>query len=383
MIEFWLELIFFCIFGLLVILWIASKLNLNCLLAIAVYFWHTIFSVLYALFIISSNHGDALMYYHNLRGYQLDYPVIGTQSVVFLTNIIKNIGFSFISTSLFYNLLGSIALLLFYFLYKQLNVFRERLFDYLILVVIFLPSASFWTGGIGKDSVAFLGISLCFLGGCRKKAWIFIIGVTFLFFVRPHISVVVGLSLAFAFIIKYKARLYYKFMFVACMIAVFILVMPVVVKYVGIDLSYGMEGVFEYVSERELKNLEGGGAVDLRQLSPLFKVFTYLFRPLPYEAFSFTSMVASLENVLIISVFLYLAYRWFVKNNAFIKLDYVLLYSLCYSVLSVVILSFTTANLGIAVRQKWMVLPILFYLLFSLAFKKKYVNEDLYNRRTS
>src|SRR5690606_14072478 len=90
---------------------------------------------------------------------------------------------------------------------------------------------------------------------------------------------------------------------------------------------------------------------------------TYLFRPLPFEARSLFSFASSLDNAFLLLLGLAWLYNKLVHRNnkhpgnrAFLWL---------YSLICWVALANTTANLGIAARQKWMFTPMIILLLIS------------------
>jgi amino acid transporter len=99
----------------------------------------------------------------------------------------------------------------------------------------------------------------------------------------------------------------------------------------------------------------------------LFQLFTYIFRPLPFEAHSVFSLFASIDNVLILVIFILSLLSIIFLKRQNLNLNHPnenRWFLLIFSSGLLVILSLTTANLGIAVRQKWMVLPMLLYFAF-------------------
>jgi hypothetical protein len=94
------------------------------------------------------------------------------------------------------------------------------------------------------------------------------------------------------------------------------------------------------------------------------QMFTYLFRPLPYEAHSIPALAASMDNVVFLLLVLVGGWNMLgrrkqsgAENRAFLWL---------YSLGAWIVLAMTTANLGISVRQKWMFAPMLIFLFISV-----------------
>ena len=107
-----------------------------------------------------------------------------------------------------------------------------------------------------------------------------------------------------------------------------------------------------------------------------FEVFTYIFRPLPFEAHSAVALVTSLENTILLLLFLYIVFKTKFNFRSFVQDKN--LWLLSYVFLTCTILAMTTANLGIASRQKWMFMPILLYLLIHAFHNYKAKNSRVY-----
>jgi len=141
------------------------------------------------------------------------------------------------------------------------------------------------------------------------------------------------------------------------------------IEYAGIGMSgLSINQVSDYIETRQSYNMGGGGGIDISELTLPAQVFTYMFRPLPYEAHSLTSFISSIDNMILLMISLY-GIRFFkVKYCEFFCIRVFIFY--CF--LGLYLLSTTTANLGISVRQKWMVMPIfLFLILFFISRKRK------------
>lgn len=126
----------------------------------------------------------------------------------------------------------------------------------------------------------------------------------------------------------------------------------------------------DYVEKRQSYNTEGGGGVDIANMSLPMQLFTYVFRPIIFEARSITALAASLDNLILLYLFILGIYSLIKKRpQSFTEENRKFMW--VYVILSWIVLAMTTANLGISVRQKWMFTPILIYLLLSLVGKNK------------
>ena len=116
--------------------------------------------------------------------------------------------------------------------------------------------------------------------------------------------------------------------------------------------------------------MEGGaGDIDLTQMSLPLQLFSYLFRPLPFEARSLTSLAASLDNLILLFIFVLGGWKMLTMRD--IKFSENRQFLWIFSISSWSILAVTTANLGISVRQKWMFTQMLIYLLNSVIGRKR------------
>ena len=148
-----------------------------------------------------------------------------------------------------------------------------------------------------------------------------------------------------------------------------LILLPLAMDYSGLGSGADSADVVDYVEQRQGYNMQGGGAVDISAMSLPLQMFTYLFRPLPFEAHSLTSLAVSIENVALMA-FLILAIGQRIKGRKLTShIDWVFL--AVFSVSMWVVLASTTANLGIAVRQKWMFMPMIILLAVSVLGKKR------------
>ena len=96
-------------------------------------------------------------------------------------------------------------------------------------------------------------------------------------------------------------------------------------------------------------------------------MFTYLFRPLPYEAHSLLSLISSIDNLFLLFIFILSLFSLLKLKKEKFTLNHSKenrWFLLIFSVTTFIMLSSVTTNLGISVRQKWMFVPILLYFSF-------------------
>lgn len=146
-----------------------------------------------------------------------------------------------------------------------------------------------------------------------------------------------------------------------------------VAEYVGVsDMTLSIDSLDEYIDRRQSYNMDGGSSIDISSMNMVMKVFSYLFRPLPFEAHSVLALFSSLENLALMMFILY-SFKYFITSKDKLRGQYVLF---IYSVVCLLVLSLTTANLGIAVRQKWMFMPCIIVILLNTFPERRNIRKN-------
>lgn len=334
--------------------------------ALFLYIWHTAFCMFYMDFSIK-NISDAAGYYIGSFDYAGDFE-LGTVFVTLLTSVFSvHLGMSYMGIFLVFNVFGSIGLLAFYGALRIATADKSRMLRILSLFIILMPSVSFWTAALGKDSIAFMATGLALWGALEfgKRVILLCLAVAAMLLVRPHVAAVMVLAVVFSVLFSARLSLVQRVLLGAVALGVTAVMVPFTLTFVGLENVSNSGDVMSYIEQRQGLNQEGGGGIDISSMSFPMQLFTYLFRPLPFEAHSLFALAASIDNVVLLGLFVLGARRIFTyrsnnpgENRAFLW---------AYTVASWVILALTTANLGISVRQKWMFTPVLLYLLLSAA----------------
>jgi len=144
------------------------------------------------------------------------------------------------------------------------------------------------------------------------------------------------------------------------------------INYIGLSEADGLSDVDAYVDKRQNSNLSGGSSLDIASMSLPMQMLSYLFRPLPFEAHTLFALIASLDNIILIYLLILGIVAYLEKSKPSIESNRIFLW--VYFFICLMMLATTTANLGIAMRQKWMFLPCLIFLLLSVIGTK---NKEL------
>lgn len=338
------------------------RLQLN--YAVVLYLWHTLLCIYYYYYSVN-NVSDSTIYY--MYSLDLDVPFgFGTVSLYYLTAIFSDfLNMSYFGVFMIYNIFGYIGLIAFSSALLAMTRGRRIGVQRAALALPLLPSLSFWSAAIGKDALAFMAAGLICWGvhNVRKRYYALIVATALFIMVRPHVAAVLISSVAIAFILAMKTRLPTKIFFSALCIPAAAVAVYFGAEYAGLGIGTSTLDLTEYVSARQQSNLEGGSSVDIASMNVPARMFTYAFRPLFIDAAGMLGLVVSFENLALLLIFIlsmiHLAKRPLILPN------FETMFFMLFCLVSWLLLANTTANLGIAVRQKWMFMPMLLMLMMS------------------
>mgnify|MGYP005749939017 CR=1 FL=1 len=337
--------------------------SLNRLLLL--YVWHGFFCVIYALYAVS-NGADALVYFEKSLGYDDGFSV-GTQAVTALTSLFSDLlGLPLLAVFLVFNIFGFVGLLAFDGAVRFVLSDASGRVRFLGSLIVFLPSISFWSSAIGKDAIAFMsaGLALWAALHLKRRIMLMIFAVLVMLLVRPHIAAAMLVSFVIGYLLSERHSVLLWLSSTALAVAGAFLILPFAISYAGLT-ALDPEALSAYVDQRQSYNQRGGGGIDISSMSFPVQMFTYLFRPLPFEARSLFQFAAALDNMVLLGLCVFSIRAFFKSRQAVIKGNVIFMMS--FSIICWVMLAITTANLGIAVRQKWMFLPMLIVALLAFS----------------
>lgn len=360
--------------GLIITFPLSKYFNIGTKIGVVFYLYHSFFSMIYLFYVINFG-GDAIGYYRNSMLPLPDFKP-GTIGLYHIVSYLHQLDLSIVGCFLIFNLLGCIGLLAFYSSLRSITINSSVKTKRIVLLAVFLPSVSFWSSGMGKDAISFMAMGLALYAALNfnRRLGLMTLAIAFMLFVRPHIAGMLIIAISISIIVQKNIPLILRIFVGSLALAVSAVMIPFALNYAGV--SEDASNLESYIEERANSNLGGGSSLDIASMPLPAQMFTYLFRPLPVEARSITQLLASIDNILL----LYLFFVGFKAKKRLknIQLDGNRVFMWSYVIISWVILSMTTANLGIAMRQKWMFTPILVFLLISLlaAVDKKRTKKD-------
>lgn len=335
--------------------------------SLTLYLWHTLFSFIYMAYVLNFG-GDARMYFLSSSSGELSFA-LGTDAVRFITFLlVQGFGLSFLGCSLLFQIFGFLGLLAFDASLREVTWRKSRQVRLLSTFIVFLPSVNFWSAGLGKDSLSFFAMGLALWAALdMHKRWLLVfLSILVMLLVRPHIAGMLGLGLAVSFVLQRGVPVVQRVILGGFAIVASAALVPLGLNYAGVGQDAGFAELIDYVGERQAHNLTGGGAVDISNMSPPLQLFTYLFRPALVEVRDLFSLAAAIDNSILLGLFFCGGWALFRKTLPDHLFAHNRMFLWTYSCAAWLVLSVTTANLGIALRQKWMFAPMLIFLLISV-----------------
>lgn len=335
-----------------------------------IYVWHTSLCVFYAWY-ATNNVSDAVGYYRSALSGQADFS-LGTAAVKYISIFfVYTFNLSFLGACLVFNIIGTLGLIAFDSSLIDITKNSSKKLKLFSSIIIFLPSISFWSSAIGKDAISFMAIGLALWASLNlnKRIIIMFFAIFSMLMVRPHMAGLMLIGLTFAYIFDKKTSFSKKIILGTISFIITAALIPFALNYAGVGETVNTDTLIEYVENRQSHNMEGGGGIDIASMSLPMKLFTYLFRPTIIEARNIFSLAAAIDNTILLYLFIASGFNILRKRKIYSNESRIFMWT--YSLTAWLILSMTTANMGIALRQKWMFTPLLIFLLISVIGKTR------------
>jgi hypothetical protein len=244
------------------------------------------------------------------------------------------------------------------------------------LLLFFLPTMVYWPSSIGKEAWMIFTMGLATYGVAlvlKHKPLGYLtaaLGLTGTAMVRPHVTVLIFMSLFFAFMLRRRSwsesRMgpVGKFAGVAVLLVAGGVVLSQAASFFELD-NVGSQSANQVFERTEAQSGQGGSEFEgTRPSSPLQfpqAMLAVLFRPYPWEAGNAQAMIAAAEGTFLL-VLMGTSLGRLVRLPSFLfRVPYVA-YCLAFVVMFVFAFS-SIGNFGIMTRQRTQVFPFLLVLL--------------------
>lgn len=343
------------------------------------FFFHMLLGVYYCFFI----QGDAIGYWRVPKQYSFDsffeglFNGEGTMFMYAFNYIFSNLlNMSYLSNTLTYSLFGFMGMTLFYMIAVKTIPYTKIINGYALFpLIFFLPNLHFWSAGVGKDTTLFLCIALFAYGVMKplKRIPLIVIGLAIAMAIRPHIVLFLFVGFGIAYVFGGKVSGFQRILFSIVLIGGGIAILPSVMEFAKIEEASAAG--FEQFATRKaevLSRANTGSAIDISSYPFPLKVLTFWFRPLFFDARNLNGLIASIENLALVSLFIMAMAKKPLK--AFKAAPFVIKGLVIFLIVGTLAFSQSLGNVGIMIRMRNMFLPgmIIFILwVFSYHYQSK------------
>ncbi len=326
---------------------------------------HLFFTFVYYFYTLN-NVADSIGYYRRVLYLYDSWGETFGQGVNFiyflLYPLVKFIGLTYFGSFFIYSFFGLIG---YYFLLKiLLEISNKKWSNWFYLLL--LPNIHFWSVAIGKDSLIFFAISFLIYTYYFNKPWYkYILPLLFIAFIRIHILFFLLISFGMMqLLLNKRIKVVHKVLIFLLLGFTFYALFPFLMQRVGF---VDTESIISQIEDLETRKSQGETTIDMSGENLLVKWVSYLFRPFFYDAKNFLSIVSSLENVVWVLIFIKIFKNF--RRSIINSYSNIYWFSL-FSIFTITVPgAYLLYNLGIAVRQKTMVVPFLFVVFFLTLYK--------------
>lgn len=292
---------------------------------------------------------------------------------------IKFFGFSYEAIMALFSLFGFLGMFYFFLFFLEKKRSNVYFMSFPLLHLVFLlPNLHFWSSSFGKGALIFLGISLIFysLNSLKDRFVLVVFGGLLVYHIRPHIMMVILIAIIIAYTFSWK-NLNIPTRLVVSVLAGIALyfVYQDVLSLVGLEQELLITDSFN-LTHRASELSKATSGVDITNYSLPLQLFTFLYRPLFFDAPGILGLIVSFENAFLLILTIYFVYEGGLK---FLFMGDFLVKTAFLSFLSTTIaLAQIAGNLGLAIRQKSQVM-LLFLFVIIRYLDEKNVQRITYN----
>ena len=349
------------------------------------FFFHLLMGTYYCFFI----QGDAIGYWRVPKAYSMEtfkeglFNGEGTMFMYAFNYLFSNLlNMSYLSNTLLFSLFGFMGLTFFYLVAVQTVPYNKIISGYVLFpLIFFLPNLHFWSSGIGKDTTLFLCIGMFTYGLMKpfQRIPLLVLAGLLSMAIRPHITLFLMVGFGLAYVFGGKVSPAQRFIFSAAMIAIGLAILPSVMEFAKIEEA-SAEGFDKFAQGKAavLSRSHTGSAIDISSYPFPLKVLTFWFRPALFDVRNLNGLIAALENLLLLLVFIKAMRTSPIR--AFKAAPFVIKGLVIFLVVGTLAFSQSLGNMGIMIRMRNMFLPgMIIYLMWIFSYEQ----QLLRNRRTT
>lgn len=340
-------------------------------------FFHLFLGVYYCYFI----KGDAIGYWRVPKAYTFEtfkeglFDGEGTMFMYAFNFLFSNLlNMSYLSNTLVFSLFGFMGITFFYMVLVKTIPYNKRLYGYILFpALFFLPNLHFWSAGVGKDTTLFLCIGMFTYGVMKPvlRSPLLVLSVLLSLALRPHIVLFLMVGFGLAYILGGKISVFQRVAFSTVLLGIGLAILPSVLEFAKIEeASADSFDKFAEAKASVLSRSHTGSAIDISSYPFPLKVLTFWFRPFFFDVRNLNGLVASLENLVLVIVFIKAMRSK--PLQAFKAAPFVIKGLVFFLIVGTLAFSQSMGNVGIMIRMRNMFLPgFLIFILWVFSYEQE------------
>lgn len=334
------------------------KSNARLALFLVMALFHLATAFIYFVY-VQTNDADTSLYYYDVYGFYAKGFGLSTTFVIYLTQTLRGLfGGTYLDYFLLYQALGLWGLALLMRTLDEISLSLETPLPPLVFLLMFLPGMYFWTSAIGKDAPLFFAAALAMWSSLHiSKRWMwFGIAMVVMVLFRAHIAMVTIVVLAVSLLAGRGVPTAAKLLLGSVAIVGAVLLFGTLQTELGSDLS-SIGSLSDFVNQQTTAATTGGDAT-LANSPFLFKIFSLLYRPLFVDADGVFGLLASLQNIVMVTITVLLFRNFWLWAELF-RNSLAIRFATLHFIAVYLLLALAYYNVGLGLRQREMATPAL------------------------
>ena len=312
-----------------------------------------------------------------------DFFSFGSDFVLFVNYFFIKSGLPFAFGFILYGSIGFLGIVQFY---RFLNLavpdfFRIGNFDTRLLI-LFLPTLHFWTGSLGKEAICFLCIATLLLKIAQRdyQNISFITAALFLVVLRPHTALMLFFSIYVCYLLWGNWNIKIKGISLVAALLVFVGLFKMFMVLAQLQ-TFEWATLMRYNRTSLLSFQDSGTYVPIAEYGYPYKLFTFYFRPLPFEIPTFFGMVLGMENLVVLLLH-FLTVVLLIRYGRRVHFGMLFKILLLYAIVSGILIVQRYSGFGIFARTKIMIQPFVLVALLSVLAQFQSLFSNTGNEKT-
>ncbi len=342
--------------------------------------YHLFFSLFFTWYILNFG-GDSQGYWYFtmeqilIRGdvYWGRYFGTSTTFILWLTYLPSRVlGLSYLTGNILFGALGFIGIRYLFVMTAVYFPYNHKVLTISLFPIIFyFPNMHFWTAGVGKDSICFWGIAwfVYAVQAYRKRWWQGLLALFFVYMARPHMGQALIAGAAISILFGSEIRKEYKI--VLGILALFgsIYLSATTLSFLKLE-EFSLEELGSLASKTAGLLASGHSGIDVASYSIPMRIFTFMFRPIFFDAHNVMAILSSFENALYLYVSFFIYRNW--SPEALRDMPVFLKTGIIVFIPTSLAFANSLGNLGAIMRMKNMtMIYFLLFCFFLIAHNKK------------